>query len=825
MPAMIAPKLARYKKIILSLVPHAEHPRLPYVVKQACERYFPGILESVHFEIKIEVQRLATPCMRKIDLRAYFDECEEYEHNKVIHYLDDTSKGVFIEGIANNNGVLNTLLYNSIVDNSRIRFRKAQEKERVDLEGVRVRKGLPPHPVLEQALTNNVLCTSSRSKHSSNSSVSIYAPGSMSDDERNKHLFHTEIMTCTSKTVRFYIAADDCERMGTSFFLDIYSHDKEIANIMGAQKHIIIQMVFVRKILISSNKHVMVECAPSNKNMESALLEFNGYCMARWQANIFNTAEQQEPLKSSILAKAHQQYYNTSTDSITLLTAKFSSGYRPAIGLKNKRNSESWLFFNKEDKCALSHIFNAPEMQHACERSNNEERILGVAYNKGRYYCEWDRTLLTSEVWAEIVRKKSGLVFNVSFESINGSELAHVKSALPDYMGPEFAILNRPAPKKVNELLDVTRRKVTLTPLNGVLENFVDARNIKLDAYFETTLPIEQWSKRDPLQIVNVDQDEFRQEDRFNCTLEANVSYKKGSYHAITENISPNGLKIIFDSQVKIDVGNTILLDLSLPSGKKSQLLSKQPYQVIANTDNQTYRLLFCGSDSNRHVADKLLRQFIYKNIDALTVNNQGDPFLNALKQSVQNIATHNYHEIPVFIEQGKHHRYARGAATRNRNLNIPGEGSEIEKLNSLFSQKAFLNEVLKEINQLENSHDSSVLYWAVSNSDDSSNGLWFRNLKGIKHNTPLKKALAKLHKRDELRILRLNINKTSRLSSKHFKDESVRLQRINQFMHRDVFNTLGNTSGVVLMQDATEFALNCWLGTKEDQSSRHLKQ
>jgi cupin superfamily acireductone dioxygenase involved in methionine salvage len=820
MSAMIAPKLARYKKIILSLVPHAEHPRLSHVVKQACERYFPGVLESVHFEIKLEVQRLATPCMRKIDLRIYFDDCEEYEHNKVVHHLDDVAKIVFVDGVLNNNGILNAVLYNNIVDTSKLRFRNTQEEERILLEKQRSREGLPPQPIFEQSLQNNLLCSSSRIKHSSKSTVSLYAPSSMSDDEINEHLFYSEILACTANGVRFHVAKEDYANLGAHFFLDLYSHDKEIENIMGAKKHIVVQMRFIRTIPVSNDKCVMVECAPSNKNMESALLAFNGYCAARWQANTINANEQQEPLKSSILAKAHQQFYNTSTDSITLLIAKFSSGYRPAVGLKNKRNSELWRFFDKESKCELSHIFNTPEMQRACEGSNNDGYFLGVTYNDGKYYCEWDRALLASELWAEITRKKTGFVFHISFESINASQLAHVKSALPDYMGHEFAILNRPAPKKVSELLDVTRRKVTLTPLNGLLENFIDTRNVKLGAYFETAQPIEYWNKRDPLQIIDVDQDEFRQEDRFNCTLEATVSYKNRAHKAITENISPNGLKIIFNSPVKIDVGTTMLLDLSLPSGKKSQLLSKQPYQVIANIDNQTYRLLFCGSDSNRHVADKSLRQFIYKNIDVLTVNNQGDPFLNSLKQSVQNIATHNHHEMPVFIEQGKHHRYARGAATNNRNLNIPSEGSEIEKLNSLFSQKAFLNEVLKEINQLNNSHDGTVLYWAVSNNDDSSNGLWFRNLKGTKHNIPLKNALSKLHKKGGLRVLRLNINKTGRLTSKHFKDEIDRLQRINQFMHRDVLNTLDNTSGVVTMQDATEFALNCWLGVKEETSA-----
>jgi hypothetical protein len=157
---------------------------------------------------------------------------------------------------------------------------------------------------------------------------------------------------------------------------------------------------------------------------------FNGYCAARWQANTLNDNEQQEPLKSSILAKAHQQFYNTSTDSITLLTAKFSSGYRPAIGLKNKRNSVLWRFFDKEDECVMSHIFHTPEMQRACERSNNDGHLLGVACHEGQYYYESDRMLLTSPVWAEITRKKAGFVFNISFESINGSQLAHVKSEL-----------------------------------------------------------------------------------------------------------------------------------------------------------------------------------------------------------------------------------------------------------------------------------------------------------------------------------------------------------------------------------------------------------
>nr|WP_241664442.1 PilZ domain-containing protein [Ningiella ruwaisensis] len=80
----MTPDLAPYSDIIRKLSPLVNKPNF----SQEFERLTPDLSSDMRFLVKMEVKRLAKPCIRSIDLRAKVkDECRLYNFQGIEHYL------------------------------------------------------------------------------------------------------------------------------------------------------------------------------------------------------------------------------------------------------------------------------------------------------------------------------------------------------------------------------------------------------------------------------------------------------------------------------------------------------------------------------------------------------------------------------------------------------------------------------------------------------------------------------------------------------------------------------------------------------------------
>ena len=84
--------LSQYASVIEQLKPMVKEPEFNQVLQQIASH----IPKEKRFLIKMEVKRLARPCLRAIDLRGQVDgQCKLYEYNGIKHYLDDVAIEVF----------------------------------------------------------------------------------------------------------------------------------------------------------------------------------------------------------------------------------------------------------------------------------------------------------------------------------------------------------------------------------------------------------------------------------------------------------------------------------------------------------------------------------------------------------------------------------------------------------------------------------------------------------------------------------------------------------------------------------------------------------
>ena len=123
--------LQQYADIIEQLKPMVNEPEFNRVLMQVGA----NIPKEKRFLIKMEVKRLAKPCMRSIDLRGLVDgKCKLYEHDGRKHYMDDVAIEKFEEQIR----VFGSYTFGvyEAVQNTENNFRVLREKaEKRELSG------------------------------------------------------------------------------------------------------------------------------------------------------------------------------------------------------------------------------------------------------------------------------------------------------------------------------------------------------------------------------------------------------------------------------------------------------------------------------------------------------------------------------------------------------------------------------------------------------------------------------------------------------------------------------------------------------------------
>ena len=80
-----SPDLSQYRQVILGLAPLVNEP----IFNNEFERQTKAISPELKFLVKMEIKRLAKPCIRSIDLRKVVkDECRLFQHDGIAHYLN-----------------------------------------------------------------------------------------------------------------------------------------------------------------------------------------------------------------------------------------------------------------------------------------------------------------------------------------------------------------------------------------------------------------------------------------------------------------------------------------------------------------------------------------------------------------------------------------------------------------------------------------------------------------------------------------------------------------------------------------------------------------
>lgn len=799
--------LARYHGVILSLLPYSKHEKIHELVTKACKKHHPSSLPSVHQEIVMEIRKLARPCTRCIDLRTYFEDSKPYPYGQLTHYLDQTASETFQRGVEKNDGVFNLVLYHQIIENAKSRYSELmQSKQQVSERSTPKLAELPE--VAEQPLVNTLFCKTPKLSHNSKLS---WSTNDWTDDSLSIHRLEDNLAEISRfEQGRLRIQFRQKKPTSDTFCVYIYEHDPHIIDAWKTNLPLALCVTKTRARTTPHGENWDVQL--NEKNTPETLALVAGYLQAKFRANHRLLHEQFDPLRSAILAKCHAQWWRAHSSQVGLLCGLTEKKWRATHRLYNERNQDLVRFVPEDITHWMERLVAHPEFQSQIEAAEKPtEHTLGLFLHQGRVWFETRAEKLYHASWRQAICAGQARLVKYRISTVHPLEMAHIPSALPDHVGGEFALLNQQPRKKVRMELASCLRAIYFDDISSIFSALPAISRPRFELHIlSTASPLPDETTLPALKDVVVPKVELRLEDRFECALSVSIrSQKRPHLHSsgITENISVRGLRVRVHELPRWEPGEMLEIDMHIAFGTQVHALNKQPYQLIGHASDGICRLAFAGTNNPLHIADKLIQQYIYRNIEVLQPNSSEREHTPGLGVAVRNILTACLPETTFFMQQGKHGFSLRAAetSTLRQQLSYHQErdhGSHI--LSSLIQDKVQRSKIIQQINKLSSTSAEPLLVILLPQSS-ALEPFAVYDAEQLKTQPSFEAQIEQCRRNGNVPIvLKVSTSMTTPLVQKEFFDELSRLRRIHVEHAQMIDHVIETTRGIGSVQDVS---------------------
>lgn len=823
MAAQLNEDLAQFRTIILSLISYATHPKLDTLI----EKLTPKLAASKRFLIKMEIKRLAKPCSLVMDFRPYFDQCEPIQHNNACHYLDEISKTLFLASVEKNRGLFSIYIYDELNEKAKQRHRAVVNAERE----AKAHSKIAIEEVQQVNLVNDNFFSEPQVTGKSKCRLFSYDPLGMSQNGKMKVGIEVTPLDinpngCVIKAPLHAIADTN-----NVIYLWFYNHDP----LLDFQQEIVLEYSVEdhKKPQSGNSSHYLLKLSQaSDKKMLISLTEL---LSKRLQLSKKSQSKQVEPLVASINAKCHEQFLLSNTLDIPMLCAKYQTGWRPSISLQTPSNQSLWQFFSDDyGHDPLARLFCNMDIQAAinCEKEFDDYAyILKHQYTDGndqtklQFVIIW-QSQLENDYYARTFLAKYLLNGDYRYVrlrvlAVNAQQDAYIPSALPDYVSPAIALLNRPHNKQTKKLLKASSQLAILTDvteLNDVLAlssaltvtktNLTSEAKLKCPSKF--SLP--RLPRKSTMEIVSINISDQRAEDRFEYELQLTLSHSgKNSINVkgVSKNISTRGMLIELEKPVKLKPGANLRLTMEVPYRGKLLSMPNQAYQLLSSQDNRFLRLVLNGSES-KHAACQALREFIYQNMDDLPHCGFEQKSIFGLQKAMRNIYANNHLSVPFFIHQDKLQWHISSVAM-NQHTQVESFNEEEVcvkyMLMQMVEQEKFRNYCLSLLNKITENNPVEIFYILTiprKSLRSEQFTFWFSDIKQLQRNGKLNEVLDKIRSIKKPSILRVQLSKPNKIMDKYFRDELNYLEQISSSSAEELTNAMSLMTGIGEITDHT---------------------
>jgi len=847
--------LVAFKSIILSLISYASHPKLDTLLAKLT----PKLAGSKRFLIKMEIKRLAKPCVLVMDFRPFFHQhCEPVQHDNICHYLDEISKALFFSSIEKNNGSFSLHIYNELTDKARERYKSPTNPPSNTCPANNIINNIEItfEDVQEVSLVNDNFFDEPQLSAESTCRLFTNDPIAMSTND--KLTFGINI-TALDVNANSCIIKTPCRAVDNSdepVYLWFFDHDSSLE---FADEIVLTYTIEDHKITRSGkHSHYLLKVSQASDNKMLTLL--NDLLAKRTQLANQSKENQVEPLIASINAKCHEQFLLSTTQDIPMLCAKYQTGWRPSISLQTPSNLPLWQFFSDEySNDPLARLFSHQSIQDAINTNTSFDQyayLLKHQYqpvNQGegsdlqsdesksrshtQFFIIWQSQLKNDYVARKLLAKfffpGNYRYIRLRVLTVNSQEDAYVPSALPDYVSPTMALLNRAPNQQAITLLKASNQLAVITDVTEINDVLALAETLATDINSDTkrninndspTAPLaipKQFAlaklpRKSPMKIVSIVENDLRNEDRFTYKLDLVLTHagkKSVTIKGHSINISTRGMLIELATPVELKTGIPLKFTINMPYRGKVIAMPNQGYKLLSCKEQRFLGVEIKGHES-KHAAGQVLREFIYQNMDELPYCGFEQNSIYGLPKAMRNIYANNHLSIPFFINQDRSQWHISSIAmNQNTHIeNFDNNDNDVKfMLLKMVEQQKFRKYCLSLLSKVSLTNPTEVFYIltipkvSVTNNELS---FWFSDIKQLQKSGKLTEVLGKVRSIKQPCILRVQLSKPNKVMDKYFRDELNYLEKISSNSAEKLTSAMSLLAGIGEITDHTEQVL-----------------
>ncbi|NVK54609.1 MAG: PilZ domain-containing protein [Alteromonadaceae bacterium] len=569
--------LSQYASLIEQLKPMVKEPEFNQVLQQIAA----SVPKEKRFLLKMEMKRLARPCMRVIDLRDQVDgECRLYEYGGIKHYLDDVAIEVFEQQVRIFGhycfGVYETVM---ATENN---FKVIREKAEAQRNG-----DAPPPP--PEKLSGNV-----KVFDVPNITLLEYAQRT---EERMNFAVALEVVTDTNNSVRatsvdisshgMKVKVPKDYKFTLGQVLGVYFRGLESEYALDKTASIKYQLVSIsRKGDFQFLQMKRLESAP-NDPFDQFIDKFIHGNKRRYKVNMDNTVD-------AIINKSCEQYFSPSCPTLPVFLEVSEGKVIPRFAMANDLNRHILSYWNdEEDELRLGYLISGKRLERLLKSNYRSPEMYIYSFNhiqNGRVYFysaahdELNRDPGLKQLFLGFgARKVSWRVFKVGLCNMS-PEQAYAPLSLPDEVGTKVKRQNaKPAPRLMAKLKNLAHI-AQITDITSEHEQMLFSQ-LKIDRSRLKALKIFGHARNKVPAAIKSFRYKFqeqRMEARYLLRTTVQVYARDQDISAISEDISVNGMRIEIDGEYDGDMNMRV--DVGLPKLQKLSAkfdLTRLQYRVV----------------------------------------------------------------------------------------------------------------------------------------------------------------------------------------------------------------------------------------------------
>lgn len=678
-----------------------------------------SIVKTERFLLKMELKRLAQPCVRLIDLRGLVDgECRGYEYNGRTHYLDDIAIQVFEDSIAQYKGY--TIGAFEATTNTKNNFRVIHQREKVIMPITAIET--PVDKIIEK-------------KHYPASRFS-FGPYFNRCEERMNFAISFEVAFVNQGV--FECVSSDISGRGCKFRLKsakkVLIGEEITIRFIGLEQEYEFGGIKTFSYLVRNVQHLdgvqLIGAEREfdvDKQKDSFYRFLSGFIQGnkrRYKINLDNTI-------SALKARTFEQFLLPKINELPVfLSNEFeggNDGLTAKYALTCHDNRLTYEYWQDEKKQSTLHYLLSPERRAQLLSSKKQGKKLIVysfvhqAKGQSYFYTADQLQLIEHHSFSQqfltfAASKPSFGIFQLSLIECE-HEHAYSPLTLADSIEKKDVYLNDKPSKDVTETLAQLPYIVVINELTspslvkqyqGLLADNIDTEKLKIFGH-----------KRIPAKIsvvpVGINYNNQRKEPRFYYKTPVSVEADKVKWQGKSHDFSVSGMKIELEKPAILRKGEIVYLTFpNLQKITSSFELASLPYEVMRINKAKTIINLRIYVEQHKHIGRSFFKLLIEKNKAKLTAD-EYVMMTAGLAKSLRNVYSRSMLSMAVAIQtSGSRYKFDAFTASVNNNnelLAMMKETSNQEgkyNLYPLLSHNVAINFIGPELKQLQ-SNDKPV--------------------------------------------------------------------------------------------------------------------